>query len=323
MNRINLRQVETSERFYRVPKALLLHPAYKDLRADSKLVYAILKDRLELSIQNNRVDYKGDVYLNYSIKSLEELLGFGKNKIIAIKKELQEYGLIEEERPGLNRANRIYVGDVDPENVVIHRANPLQDKEVLKSNFQKFENQTSRSLEIKPQEVSKSNSNDTKLSDTKLSDTKLSDTNSTNDDDDDDLYTTPHDTKTKNSNTEALLKIGNILNRNIELRPVVHNLIPDLLVNEPRQSLEVVSALVDAKSLILKELKNGNTILNQRQIIRGDDSIVSLLEDTAAKQLAYMNEHLANSNSFGQYFANGLNQRLQVAITTDKFATGY
>lgn len=74
MERISLKQVETSEKFYRVPKALLLNPFYKEMKAETKLVYGILKDRLELSIRNSRVDENGHVYLNFSIKLLEELL---------------------------------------------------------------------------------------------------------------------------------------------------------------------------------------------------------------------------------------------------------
>lgn len=318
MNRISLKQVETSERFYRVPKALLLSPAYKDMRAESKMVYAILKDRLELSIQNNRVDEKGDVYLNYSIKSLEELLGFGNKKIISIKKELQEFGLIEEERQGLNRANRIYVGEVDPENLVIHRAEALQDKEVSKRHFRKCQNNTSRDVKTTLQEVSKSHSNDTELNDTKLSDTEI-----TRADDDEQLNNISNLTNSTKNDTNPLIPTGQLLEKNIELRPIVHKLIPDLLINDPSQALEVVTALVSAKEYLYHELERGNTVLKQRQLVRGQDCITSLIEEIASRQLAYMNGNLVNSNHYGQYFQKGLNQRLKIAITTDKFVAGY
>lgn len=318
MNRISLKQVETSERFYRVPKALLLNPAYKEMRAESKMVYAILKDRLELSIQNNRVDENGDVFLNYSIKSLEELLGFGKNKIIGIKKELQAYGLIEEERQGLNKANRIYVGEVVPQNEVIHRAEPVQDKEVSKSNFRKFKNQTTRGFKIKPQEVSKQNSNDTELSDTNLSDTEINKT-----DDDEKLNNISNLSNSTQNGTNPLIQTGHLLEKNIELRPIVHKLIPDLLINDTSQALEVVNALVSAKQYLYHELESGNTVLKQRQMVRGQDCITSLIEEISSKQLAYMNDNLVNSNHYGQYFQKGLNQRLKIAITTDKFVAGY
>lgn len=110
MERISLKQVETSEQFYRVLKSFLLNIFYKDMKFESKLVYGIRKDCLELSIRNNRVNGNGGyVYLNFSIKLSEELLGFSNRKISAIKKELKQFGLIETERQGLNKSNRFVI----------------------------------------------------------------------------------------------------------------------------------------------------------------------------------------------------------------------
>lgn len=143
------------------------------MKLESKFAYALLKDRFELSVKNKWVDVENNVFLIFTVKELEKVLGCGKNKVIQIKKELTEYGLLEEERQGLNRPNRLYVLNVDAtrkfENQTTNK--PSDTKEVLKSNHQKFKNQTSRSSEIKPQEVSKSNPNDTEYSDTEISET--------------------------------------------------------------------------------------------------------------------------------------------------------
>ncbi|MDT2858868.1 replication initiator protein A [Lactococcus lactis] len=150
--RINLNQVESSERFYRIPKLFTDENSYYfSMKLESKFAYALLKDRFELSVKNKWVDEENNVFLIFTVKELEKVLGCGKNKVIQIKKELTEYGLLEEERQGLNRPNRLYVLNVDA--------------------TRKFENQTSRSSEIKPQEVSKSNPNDTKYNETEISET--------------------------------------------------------------------------------------------------------------------------------------------------------
>lgn len=109
MERISLKQVETSEQIYCVLKSFLLNLFYKDMEPESKLVYDILKDWLELFIRNNRVNGNGYVYLNFSIKLSKELLGFSNRKISAIKKELKQFGLVEAERQGLNKSNRFVI----------------------------------------------------------------------------------------------------------------------------------------------------------------------------------------------------------------------
>ena len=45
MKRISLEQVINGERFFRVPKVLFELDFYKKMSSDSKLLYAILKDR--------------------------------------------------------------------------------------------------------------------------------------------------------------------------------------------------------------------------------------------------------------------------------------
>ncbi|CYU56694.1 replication initiator protein A [Streptococcus suis] len=173
MRRISVEQVQTSERFYRIPKVLVESVYYRQMSTESKFTYAILKDRFELSLKNNWVDENGDVYLIFTVEELQSILGYGKNKVIKIKKELAEYGLLEEVRQGLNKPNLLYLGNVtsDLENVNsdFPQAKPLPEAEVSKSNFQKFQNQTSRSSKNKLQEVSGPNSNDTNLSDPDIS----------------------------------------------------------------------------------------------------------------------------------------------------------
>ena len=168
MERISLKQVNNSERFFRVPKQLFESNFYKRMSADSKLLYAILKDRFELSIKNNWIDEDGNIYFIFTVEEIGDMLGCGKDKVIKLKKELKKYNLLEEVRQGLNKPNLIYLGSLRDENVV----KPLVMAEVGKSEFQKSENQNSRSRKNRTQEVGKSESNDTESSDTNSNETE-------------------------------------------------------------------------------------------------------------------------------------------------------
>lgn len=167
MKRISARQVQSSERFYRVPKIFVESPFYKPMSTDAKFTYAILKDRFELSLRNNWIDKNGDVYLIYTVTELQEILGYGNKKVIKLKKELQEYGLLEEVRQGLNKPNLLYLGNVDYQDVSteeIH-SKPLSSAEVSKRHFQKNQG----SVKTTCQEVSEQHTNDTDNSETELS----------------------------------------------------------------------------------------------------------------------------------------------------------
>lgn len=167
MERISARQVQSSERFYRIPKIFVESPLYKPMSTDAKFTYAILKDRFELSLRNNWIDKNGDVYLIYTITELQEILGYGNKKVIKLKKELQEYGLLEEVRQGLNKPNLLYLGNIDyqvPPTEEIH-SQPLETAEMSKRHFQKNQG----NVKITSQKMSKQHANDTENNETELS----------------------------------------------------------------------------------------------------------------------------------------------------------
>ncbi|MDT3918772.1 replication initiator protein A, partial [Staphylococcus saprophyticus] len=74
-----------------------------------KIMYALLKDRFELSIQNEWVDKNNNIYFIFSNKHLCEYLGYAEQKIIKLKKELVNFNLLTQERVGLNKPNRLYL----------------------------------------------------------------------------------------------------------------------------------------------------------------------------------------------------------------------
>ncbi|NYS33800.1 hypothetical protein HZZ02_08615 [Streptococcus danieliae] len=88
-----------------------------------------------------------------------ELSGYGRDKVMALKKELREYGLLEEERQGLNKPNKLYLGMVDP-------TKPLEKDAQNPCPERKSEIPTSGGRKNRLQEIGNSDSNDTDISDT-------------------------------------------------------------------------------------------------------------------------------------------------------------
>lgn len=185
--RISLEQALNSDNFYQLPKVIIGTKFYSRLKAEAKLLFMLCRDRLSVSLDSTRkgdlrfVDEAGDIFIYYSIEELAEDLGCGRAKVIKLKKELIKYSLIDEVRQGLNKANRIYVKNVITDiqilNMTFEEAqpllNPVKSTEVSKSNFQKFENGTSRSTKNELQEVSKSDSTYIKESKTKKNKNKI------------------------------------------------------------------------------------------------------------------------------------------------------
>ncbi|AWV37866.1 replication initiator protein A [Leuconostoc mesenteroides] len=312
MERVSRDQVETNERFYKIPKALFENEFYADMKLETKVAYAILRDRFLLSIKNNWIDKSGDVYLIYKNIDLQTILSVGEKKVISLKKELANFGLLEEERQGLNKPNRLYVGNINADFEVIHRANPLGDKELSKRQVRNCQNDRSRTSKTTAQELSKRQSNETESSETYLSETE---TNSFDED------------EVNNNNSkkaqQSFIAIGKIIQNSPELRSVVQGLIPDLLLNEPQQAEIVVHALERGYHFLITELEKGNSVLTLQKQLQGEVAIKQLLLNTGFKQVDYMRDHLIDISQYGIYFASGFDNRLKIAITTSQSVSGF
>lgn len=312
MERVSRDQVETNERFYKIPKALFENEFYADMKLETKVAYAILRDRFLLSIKNNWIDKSGDVYLIYKNIDLQTILSVGEKKVISLKKELANFGLLEEERQGLNKPNRLYVGNINADFEVIHRANPLGDKELSKRQVRNCQNDRSRTSKTTAQELSKRQSNETESSETYLSETE---TNSFDED------------EVNNNNLkkaqQSFIAIGKIIQNSPELRSVIQGLIPDLLLNEPQQAEIVVRALERCYHFLITELEKGNSVLTLQKQLQGEVAIKQLLLNTGFKQVDYMRDHLIDISQYGKYFASGFDNRLKIAITTTQSVSGF
>ena len=166
--------------FYRVPRLLIKDERFKKLSSDAKLLYGLMLDRMSLSIKNEWFDEDNRAYIIYTIDSIMEDLGCGKEKAVKVLAELDSVkgiGLVEKVRRGLGKPDIIYVKNFASlaENVDEKKSeNTDKITEVGKSDFKKSENRTSRSPEIEPQEVGESNPNYTNYNQTDLNYTEES-----------------------------------------------------------------------------------------------------------------------------------------------------
>lgn len=166
--------------FYRVPRLLIKDERFKKLSSDAKLLYGLMLDRMSLSIKNEWFDEDNRAYIIYTIDSIMEDLGCGKEKAVKVLAELDSVkgiGLVEKVRRGLGKPDIIYVKNFASlaENVDEKKSeNTDKITEVGKSDFKKSENRTSRSPEIELQEVGESNPNYTNYNQTDLNYTEES-----------------------------------------------------------------------------------------------------------------------------------------------------
>ena len=239
----NFKKISASEfetlRFYQLPKFLFEDEYFSKMPTEAKVMYALLKDRFELSRLNNWVDSENNIYLLYTNKQLCAILNYAEPKIIKLKKELEKYNLIINERQGLNKPNRIYLLE------------PTYDKELINFKFQNKENISSGTNESSVQELTNSKSNDTKFNNTDYIETENNDTNDLNDTNNNISTTNNHSNHTNHQNIEF-----NNDALKFQLLEELPNQIKDYLSNFEIREIRII------KSVLLKGKKSFNNAHN-------------------------------------------------------------
>ncbi|MDN6572180.1 MAG: replication initiator protein A [Staphylococcus equorum] len=106
-------------KFYALPQILLQGERYKDLSDSAILLYSVLRDRLNYSLQNNWVDENNNVYFIFTNQELKELRHWSNDKTNKVKKELEDANLLLQKRTGFNpktgknEPNRLYLADLE------------------------------------------------------------------------------------------------------------------------------------------------------------------------------------------------------------------
>lgn len=132
-----------NELFYQFPKVLIASDKYKKMSDSTKIAYMLLKARLEFAVKKNQVDENGNVYFTFTISELGEVLGCGKQKVLAIKSQLEEYGLLYQKQMGFNKQlgknnpNRLYLAELDVTENDIYQLQSFD--ETMQENIDKSE----------------------------------------------------------------------------------------------------------------------------------------------------------------------------------------
>lgn len=143
--------------FYRIPKILFEAEGVKDISTDAKLLYGLMLDRMQLSVKNQWFDEQGRVFIYFTVNQIMKEMGCASQKAVKLLDELEdEAGLIEREKKGFNKPNRIYVKNF----LSVLR----------KSKHCDFENQNTEVSKITTMEFRKSKPNNTDINNTEYSD---------------------------------------------------------------------------------------------------------------------------------------------------------
>jgi hypothetical protein len=110
--------------FFQFPKLLMYGEKYREMSSDSKLLYMLALDLIKLSMKHGWKDKEGRYYIKMSLETIQERLNCAKQKAQKLKKELETYGLLEEERVGFGKSNRLFVLQLE-----------YTDEDIIKANM--------------------------------------------------------------------------------------------------------------------------------------------------------------------------------------------
>ena len=179
-------------RFYQIPKELIESSEFSTLSLDSKLLYSVLRDRMQLSRANSWIDKDQRVYIIFSIESISDTLGICAEKAIKHLKELENFGLVEKKRRGQGKESLLYIKNFasnnysdkgeperEPDDQKKYNSSPLpatekttacqsnDTSEVADSELKKSETPNSRNRRIRTLEFGETEPNDIKENNTK------------------------------------------------------------------------------------------------------------------------------------------------------------
>lgn len=99
--------------YYQMPQELFDNESYKYLSIEAKVIYSFLLNRMNLSKINHWVNAKGEIYLIYTRKEIQNKLNLSDKPVTRAFKELREINLIKEEKQGFGKPNLIYIGKIE------------------------------------------------------------------------------------------------------------------------------------------------------------------------------------------------------------------
>ena len=140
----------------------LYEDEFRSLSNDARCLYAQLRRRHEASMKNGWTNENGDVFLVYSREDMEKMIGLTDKTVKRAIERLKAVNLIEEERLGMGRCNRIYLLYVtDDKNLETEKPrgrigkSPIHESESVRYRTGKFPGQESEDFRHLQQELDK------------------------------------------------------------------------------------------------------------------------------------------------------------------------
>lgn len=112
-NRCNINSIDLNTGYYMQLPKILFSKEFREVKSDAKLIYALLRDRHQISFFKKMTNKKGEIFIIYPREKMAEILNISLPTARKAMKQLTEMGLIEEERQGLNKPNLIYLLKLD------------------------------------------------------------------------------------------------------------------------------------------------------------------------------------------------------------------
>ena len=173
-----------SENFLRIPLTLLANTKYKQMSLEAKFIYSLLLNRLSLSQKNNWINENKEVYLIYTREDAAKLLNITYKKTIAAFKELNENGLLYEQRQGRGYPNLLYLlkAELDDTDALLFgdeydNVQPETDENDLQNPLitQMCQNGTSRTADLEYQDMPKQHIKNCKNGTSRTAETEVQD----------------------------------------------------------------------------------------------------------------------------------------------------
>ena len=102
-------QEQYGMKYYQMPKVFFTNEKYKKLSNDAKILYALLHDRLQVSIKNKWIDSTNSLYFIFTNQKLSEILNVSPRKITTINKELLDTNLLDQKQKSFNAPFHLYL----------------------------------------------------------------------------------------------------------------------------------------------------------------------------------------------------------------------
>lgn len=121
-------------KYLQLPEVLLYGEKYKKLSDSAKLAYTVLQNRLGYSLKNHWIDDNNMVYFIFTNQALHELFGWSSAKVVRIKKELEQKGLLFQINQGFdpkrkkNLPNRLYLANLEVTAKDVYHKQNLEQK---------------------------------------------------------------------------------------------------------------------------------------------------------------------------------------------------